>query len=113
MQADGPIELRRMYESFYMKFHGVHPPAPTDWSDKEPDGNRKVDTAGRGDVGEERKMKPKSRILDTYWRAQAERFWHTQFLEYLIEDLRFSSETAAIIVHMALQKRRVMAYAGS
>lgn len=52
----------------------------------------------------------KPRVLDTYWRAQAERFWHQSFLEYLIEDLRFSPKTAAELVHMALQKRRVMAY---
>lgn len=51
------------------------------------------------------------RVLDTHFRTTNERFWHLSFLEYLIEDLRFSSETAAILVHMALIKRRVMAYA--
>ncbi len=56
--------------------------------------------------------KPQPRILDTFWRAQAERFWHQTYLEYLIEDLRFSPEAAAILVHLALVNRRVAAYAG-
>ncbi len=46
LQADGHAELRRMYESFYMQAHGVHAPGAKDWSDKEPDGNRKMTPPG-------------------------------------------------------------------
>ncbi len=46
LQADGQVELRRMYESFYMKCHGTHPPVDKDWADKEPDGNRKITPPG-------------------------------------------------------------------
>ncbi len=38
LEADGTGELRRIYHSFYLQFHGEHPPAPADWSDKTPDG---------------------------------------------------------------------------
>lgn len=51
LQSDGPVELRRLHEAFYRKFHGVPPPGPADWSDKEPDGNRKVSPPGAKAAG--------------------------------------------------------------
>ncbi len=51
------------------------------------------------------------RVMDTYWRVRAERFWHLEFLEYLVEKLRFSPDAASLLVHMALNKRRGLKYA--
>lgn len=37
-EQDGPSELVRMFDSFYVQCHGLYPPSPRDWSDQTPDG---------------------------------------------------------------------------
>lgn len=57
-------------------------------------------------------MKPQYTPLAFHFRATTERFWHITYLEHLVEDLRFSSEAAALVAHIGLEKRRAQAYAG-
>lgn len=43
LEADGPDELRRMFDAFYFECHKQHPPWPLNWADKSGDGQLKED----------------------------------------------------------------------
>lgn len=51
-------------------------------------------------------------ILTNHFRATSEHFWHVDYLEHLVEVLKFNSQAAAWIAHIGLRQRREQAYAG-
>lgn len=51
-------------------------------------------------------------LLTNHFRAVSEHFWHVDYLEYLMEVLKFKPQAAAIMAHIGLQQRRAEAYAG-
>lgn len=46
-ELDGPKELLRMYDSFYMQCHGEAPSLPKEWADDTPNGNLRVGPDGK------------------------------------------------------------------